>query len=323
MTKVLAHNSEAKTFLDRLKSDRFPHAWLFSGPRGLGKASLAKLLAGVVLGDQWTVSGDEISLTTDRAYKMVSAGNHPDVRIVDKEGGKAETANRQISVAEIRAVTGFFELQASLGGYRVCIVDALDDLNANGANELLKTLEEPPANSLLILIYHGSTALLPTIRSRCVELQFDRLDDQTIQKIAGLNGHTETISERVLKLCNGSPGRFISLQQSDPENILSSLEKGLFSDWPEVSGHRLTKLESDWASSEGAFDIGATACLNWLALRAKHSDNANIAAALSRGWQELSQTVSRGRNLKLDLSERSGACINLMMQLSQEERQGR
>lgn len=316
-TRITGHNAQAKTFLDRFNGGRFPHAWLFTGPKGVGKTSLAELLAAVVMGDQYEMMASEIDLSSQSAYSKIMHRNHPDVRLIQKDESEGSSPNKMISVSEIRTVTSFFELQASQGGYRVCIVDSMDDLNANGTNALLKTLEEPPKNSLLILIYHGTTPLLPTIRSRCVELQFNRLTNAELTKLADAE-----VPPDLLSLSGGSFGKLKDYLDSDSSHLIQMVQQDVIQAWPELAGHKLTKLTREIASSDLHFEVGSMTIMNWLTDRAKQSETARISGLLSAGWEDLNKSISRGQNLRLDLSERSAAYINQVMQLAQRERQG-
>ena len=129
----------------------------------------------------------------------------------------------------------FFELKASEGGYRVAIVDSVDEFNANSANALLKTLEEPPARCLIIMIYHGRKALLQTIRSRCVRLKFNTLSEQNLDRCLADEGVSD-IAQRLKQLSEGSPGRLRRYLQADPDGALLELIQNL-----EKVGH-------DWAA---------------------------------------------------------------------------
>lgn len=316
LSGIIGHNQQAKTFLNRFESNRFPHAWLFSGPRGVGKSSLAELLAAVVMGDSYSLGSEGFQLNAGLALSKIHAGNHPDVRQIHRNGGDGEASTKMISVDEIRAVTSFFELQASQGGYRICIVDAMDELNPNGTNALLKTLEEPPRNSLLILIYHGSMPLLPTIRSRCVELSFNPLTDGELSQLS-----EDVVSPDLVTLAAGSVGRLRAYQDIDCDGLISTIKANALSSWPELSGQRLTGVAREMSVSELHFEVGTTLVLNWLAEQAKEGADGTRMGLMSSAWEEISRSIARGHNLRLDLAERSAAFVNQIMQIAHKDRQ--
>lgn len=198
MTTYLGHDRERRIFCQSFLKGILHHAWILAGDKGLGKAGFAKQAAHFLL------SSDENSTTfcdapNDQAAKLLSAGSHPDFRILergprtDKEEKKArdnglETLEehelaRNIKISQVRSLQPLFASQSSISPYRVVVIDAIDDLERGGANALLKNLEEPPRNTVFLLISHAPERLLPTIRSRCQILRFDPLNEDQVAKI--------------------------------------------------------------------------------------------------------------------------------------------
>ena len=134
------------------------------------------------------------------------------IRLPVDDKGKQKS---EIPVDSVRELSQFFSLRPALGGWRVAIIDAVDELNRFGANAILKTLEEPPARGVLFLISHGEQAILPTIRSRCRVLRCGPLNEhetlQTLQS-AGVEGDR---AETVAQLAPGRPGRALQLEGAD------------------------------------------------------------------------------------------------------------
>lgn len=178
---VTGHSEIAAFLAQAYREGRMHHALLFEGPQGVGKATLAFHLAGHMLAHGDQTSAPEFIETPDfnkSLWRQIAGGMHPAVlhinRPFDQKTGKFKTG---IPVEEIRRVTHFLTRTASDGAWRIVIVDPADDMNRNAANALLKTLEEPPARAMFILISHSSGRLLPTIRSRCQSIQFKPLSD--------------------------------------------------------------------------------------------------------------------------------------------------
>ena len=163
---VIGHEDAKRRFLDAASSDKLHHGWMLQGPRGIGKARLALQFAAHLLGA--SAQGSPLSADAENAVgRLIVAGSHPDLRIIRvpiDEKGKAKT---EIPVDAVRELAGFFALRPAMGGWRIAIIDAVDELNRFGANAILKTLEEPPPRAVLFLVSHGERAPPPTVRSRC------------------------------------------------------------------------------------------------------------------------------------------------------------
>ncbi|HEY2755304.1 MAG TPA: DNA polymerase III subunit delta' [Pseudolabrys sp.] len=183
-TNVLFGHEEAeRALLDAYKSGRMPHAWLIGGQPGIGKATLAYRLARFVLAHPDPAAADvqgATSLAVDPdnpVARRIAVQAQGDLlvleRALNEQTGKLYTV---IRVDDVRRTVSFFGSTAGEGGWRVAIVDTVDDLQREGANALLKVLEEPPPRTLLLLISHAPGRELPTIRSRCRRLLLRPLD---------------------------------------------------------------------------------------------------------------------------------------------------
>ncbi len=176
-----------EALLRSYRSGRMHHAWLLSGAKGIGKATLAFRFARFVLAnpDSSAVS-PAAGLAIDpqsRAFRQVAAGAHPNLLVLrrpwDEQGKRYRT---ELTVGEVRRIQSFFGTTAGEKGWRICIVDTADELNISAANALLKMLEEPPENGLFLLISNRPGQLLPTIRSRCHRLDLKPLSDQAVRQ---------------------------------------------------------------------------------------------------------------------------------------------
>ncbi len=190
-TSLIGQERAEKALLDAYRSTRMHHAWLLGGPKGIGKATLAFRFARFALAHPERF-GPEVAAATDLtispespAFRQVATGAHPNVlhlrRPYDEKGKRFK---QDLPVEEVRRTVSFFGSTASGAGWRICIVDSADDMNASSANALLKILEEPPKNSLFLLLSHSPGRLLPTIRSRCRFLDMDVLSEEQVN--AGL-----------------------------------------------------------------------------------------------------------------------------------------
>ena len=179
--RLIGQATAEAAFLDAFTSGRLHHAWLLTGPRGVGKATLAWRIARFLLAtpdpdpdDMFGVPAPT-SLDVDPEHpvaRRIAAGAEPGLKSVNRtENENTRRLRDQIVIDDIRALSGFFQLSAADGGRRVVIIDAADEMNPNAANALLKMLEEPPARTTLLLVCHQPSRLLPTIRSRCRTLR--------------------------------------------------------------------------------------------------------------------------------------------------------
>ena len=161
-----------QAFLDALERGRLHHAWLLAGPEGIGKATFAYRVARRLLGATAEPAlGLLGSKPDDPVCRQIMARAHPDLLVLQRDAEDGKT-RKGIPVDDARALPEFFAKTPAAGAYRVAIIDAADDLNANAANAVLKTLEEPPERGVLLLISHAPGSLLPTLRSRCRRLRF-------------------------------------------------------------------------------------------------------------------------------------------------------
>lgn len=204
----LVPDLEAETaFLDALERGRLHHAWLLCGPEGRGKATFAHRAARRLLGAAHDPSRGPLGARPDDPVsRLISAQSHPDLLVLERavEGGRTK---RNISVDQARDLPEFFSKSPARAGRRVAIIDAADDLNANAANAILKTLEEPPPSGVLLLVCHAPGRLISTIRSRCRRLTFKPWTAEVIAELLRDRVGLDAAEARaVAAAAGGSPG---------------------------------------------------------------------------------------------------------------------
>ncbi|HEX6959948.1 MAG TPA: DNA polymerase III subunit delta' [Ferrovibrio sp.] len=238
---LFGHETVEKALLQAWSGGRLPHAWLITGPRGVGKATLAFRFARFLLAHGPAAGmdagpslfGDAPALPESLhipeehpVFARVASAGHADLITVERSWDeKGDRWRSEIVVQDIRAVIERFGMTAAEGGYRVCIVDAADDMNTNAANALLKILEEPPPNAVLLLVSHAPGSLLPTIRSRCRRLALKPLDDAALDQATGkLLPDLDAAERRGLRvLAEGAPGRAVMLAGQGGLKLLHGL----------------------------------------------------------------------------------------------------
>lgn len=222
--RLIGQDTAEAEFLTAWQSGHRHHAWLLTGPKGIGKATLAwriaKYLRSGAGDDQGAgLFGDTVpatSLDTDPnapGVRMAQALADPGLALVRRPWDqKARRLKADIPVDEVRRLGRFFAMSAADGGTRIAIVDAADELNRNAANALLKMLEEPPANTVLLLISHRPSRLLPTIRSRCRVLRCAPLNETDLATVLTACGQDPgDHSVELAELAQGSAGTAIAL----------------------------------------------------------------------------------------------------------------
>ena len=201
-----------------LASGRLAHGWLLTGPPGIGKATLAFRFARALLAGPDAVDA-RLSMRPDHpVFRQVAQGAHPDLRVLEVERDPRTGRMRsETTVDAVRAATASLQMTASAGGYRVAVIDGAETLNRNAANALLKTLEEPPARSVLLLVSHRPGALAATIRSRCAKLRLSPLADHVVESaLARMMPDLQPAERHALTLlARGSIGRAMALAEGN------------------------------------------------------------------------------------------------------------
>jgi len=228
---LIGHEAAETALRQLFEASRLPHALLLSGPRGIGKATLAFRLARFVLsgvgegglGDMFGgsvgspgQSGLAVSPETG-VFRRIASGGHADLLTVERAyDPRRKRLRSEIVVDDAREIGAFLRLTPAEGGWRVVIVDGADEMNRNAANALLKILEEPPRRTLLVLVAHSPGRLLPTIRSRCRHMPLSPLPAATVSALLAryCSELDDAAAAGATELAEGSIGRALELAAS-------------------------------------------------------------------------------------------------------------
>lgn len=204
---LVGHKDVLNHFLTAWNArDQYPihPVWMLTGPRGIGKATLAYKIAKMVYGNV----GDFFIIDLERN--------------VDKDG-KQKNDGKVISVYTVRAMIEKMQMSSMSGDWRVILIDSVDELNTAASNALLKLLEEPPAKTLFLLVTHQLSNVLPTIRSRARVEKMRPLSISELRELCAIFMPEEDISTETLTLANGSFGKIAGLKQSGGDIIYDEL----------------------------------------------------------------------------------------------------
>jgi DNA polymerase-3 subunit delta' len=213
---LFGHDHAAQTLADAANSGRLHHAWLLTGPRGVGKATLAFRFARWLLAGRPSTDSPLFLPPTDATFRRVAAAGHADLRSLAPNAGE-RGVKMMIRVDEVRQVPRFLSLTAAEGGWRIVLVEQAEAMNAEAQNALLKTLEEPPPRALLLLTTAAPDGLLPTIRSRCRRVDLfplapPQMEQVLSQWLPDLDGQQRAALARI---SGGAPGRALELAEGE------------------------------------------------------------------------------------------------------------
>jgi DNA polymerase III subunit delta' len=296
---LFGHREAETALLNAYRSGRIPHAWLIGGPQGIGKATLAYRMARFVLANSRPMAPSVQQPETlaldpgDPVARQVTAGSHGGLLVLERGLNDRGVMRTVITVDETRETISFFGSTAAVDGWRVCIVDTVDELNPNAANALLKILEEPPQRSLFLLVSHSPARALPTILSRCRKLPLRSLATDDVIRAASKAADIAPDDPALMEAADASEGsvsRALTLLGGDALK-LQQRTAALLATLPQVDPRELHALGEALGTSDrvalAAFIDGID---RWIGEKLRTGDvNANLPrlARLAEVWEKI------------------------------------
>ena len=217
---ILGHAAFTDALSQSMASGRVAHGWLLTGPQGIGKSIMAAMAAAWLLSENRPQGSGSFAFDRgDPGANLVIRGSHPDLMFVRPQ--TEDNKSGQIKIDQIRKLSSFMATKPGRGGWRVAVIDSMDAVNRNGANALLKLLEEPPERAMVILVASKPGRLPPTIRSRCRLVRLAPLDIGSCQSIlaATLDDEESDRLAALSHLAEGAPGRGVALAESQSDDL--------------------------------------------------------------------------------------------------------
>jgi DNA polymerase-3 subunit delta' len=305
------------------RSGKMPHALLFSGPLGIGKATLAFHLAHHLLKypDHRTAPAElAVPDPASALFRQIAIGAHPSVlHLTRPANDKTKGFKTVLTVDEIRKVNRFLAMTSHDGAYRVVIVDPADDMNTSAANALLKNLEEPPSRTLFILIAHSPGGLLPTIRSRCQLIRFQPLEPSellaTLEHFDPPPPDSAEARQALVDRAGGSARMAILLTQYGGLEIAEATDRVVRAKTADVAAaHRLADAVAG-RDAAMQFDIFNRHALDMLAEAASDAARKGDGARANRFseiWQESRIAIDEAETYNLDRKQHA---LNMIVRL--------
>ncbi|MEN0652222.1 MULTISPECIES: DNA polymerase III subunit delta' [Hyphobacterium] len=321
---LAGHEAAEAELASAITSGRLHHGWLITGPSGVGKATLAYRAARRMLGA--APDGEGLSANpSDPNCRRIEAQSHPGLLVIRRPwDDKTKKFKSVITVDELRRVGEFFSLSAGADGWRIAIVDSVDEMNPNAANALLKSLEEPPRRTILFLLTHTPGKLLPTIRSRCRRLTLRAPGiDATAAWLTRQSGVSDPLDWA--RRGKGLPGEALAMARSPVHDIAETLD-GLLSGLPRLDASRSRALANrmNGKDKDAARDAFNSHILAWTMERARASGRAGQdPEPWTAAWRDLRALAGAGEGLYLDPKQVALSALHRLQEAARTADAGR
>lgn len=311
---LTGHDITYQAFQNGLDRGRLPSAVLLHGPRGIGKATFAFAIAKMVL----TRTSDE---TPDRISAQVAALSHPNLFVLRRttDPANSEKYYSAIRVDDVRAMRDALHQTRGRAGYRIAIIDSVDDCNINSANALLKTLEEPPGETMFIVISHRPGGLLATIRSRCQTFGLRPLVAPDVGEVLTRVRPELTPEDlqRATSFAAGRPRRGFEVLMLEEGDVLDALQTWLASPASHPSRAHLMIADGLAASKGAELSFAQDMIREWIAAEAESSARGGSASRfrLASGnslWEKANALVADADIYNLDRRQTLVAVFDLI-----------
>ena len=320
---LIGHDDAEQLFLRCWKNNSLHNSWLISGIKGIGKATLAFRLARFILNadenNGEVYNSLEVS-SENKIFKLIAGNAHPDFKLLQRdyiktdrrkiqkaiESGEAldreELKNLKksayIVIDDVRTINEFLSHRSSGDGWRVVLIDSIDDMNSSAANSVLKILEEPPYKTLMLLISHNPNRLLPTIRSRCAKLELKPLKDAEVASL--LRRYRSQLAEdeikKITSIASGSIGKALRYADNKAANCYNKLEN-ILNNGENFKLSEALDFCDNAVKDEDSYDLVQELLLKFLALRVQNTAKITETADC---WSRAIKTFNEVEGLNLD-----------------------
>ncbi len=335
---LLGHKDIEDLFLRCWKDNSLHNSWIISGVKGVGKATFAYKVARFILSADENKKNQYTSLDVlpdSQVFRLVAGSSHPDLKVLQrdytdtdrkkilkaiKDGDglspeelKELKKSAYIRVDDVRTINEFLSRKSSGDGWRVVIIDSIDDMNSAAANAVLKILEEPPHKVLMLLISHNPNRLLPTIKSRCAKIEMRPLAINDVASL--LRRYRSDLSEKDIKriaaIASGSIGKALIYADNNAADLYDEL-CGLAASGINYKISDVINFCNTATSSEERYVLAQELILKFLSEHAKNTSN---VVEIAECWSNAIKTFSEIESLNMDKKQ---ALMNIIVNLCKQ-----